>query len=199
MKPAIVDEEEIAAQADIESNTEDKAESLKPPLSPFDAQGRDVFCGYSFRGAKDDDSVFGDDEMADDTLELQSTREEEMGDINEARSSPNTSISTRPTSVDASLGHLSKDASMASVNSDIHQRQQSSGLESLVEDSPLQPAIELVPTTIGLPAPAEEDEWAMVENEGSEEYTRKGRLMHGSTFFSRGIADKCTCPFPSLR
>lgn len=185
MKPAILDSED----ADAEANADPKeSSSPKEPMSPVDEQGQDVFCGYSFRGERDADSVFGGDIV-----------DEEMEDIEEANmdqderhsSSRSASASTGPTSIEASLGHTSKDPSAISEN---HPRAQSSGLESLAEDAVLQPPIDLQTSLPELPAHTEEEEeWDVVEGEGpQEEYKGRGRLT-ARTFFARGIADKCKC------
>lgn len=196
MKPAVIDPEEIAAQADSESINQD-APTDKEPLSPVDDQGQDVFCGYSFRGPRDAHSIYaadeGDEEMAVSVEALSpavAIHDEDEPD-HEHSSSPSVSISTRPTSCEVSLGHMSKDPSAAS---DLHQRRQSStGLESLAEDAVLQPAADLQGSSSDLPAPVEEEEWDVVESEGpQEEYSRMGRMTRGPTFWSRGIADRCT-------
>jgi len=195
MKPAIADPEEVVVEADDTESASNEPKSKKEPLAPFDEQGRDVFCGYSFRGGKDDSSIQESDADMDEAEEHGEDIDvgDEAGSIHhDSHQSPSGSVSTRPTSVEVSLGHLSKDISMAS---DLHSRHQSTGLESLVEDNPAQPPMNIETSVSSLPAPVEEDEWDVVESEGpGEEYeyiVRRGRRFRGPTFFSRGIADKC--------
>lgn len=212
MSPVVIDpsEEEDSKATD----GDDAADKNLEPLPAFDEHGKDVFSGYSFRG--DQESVLDEDSVIDETTSkndnnMQDTKEheDEMQDViqdlpplaltpkrtrtsqDENQMSGCSSSSNATLLSDNEHGHSQQSTDPSSVehhqqpkpsNSHLSAQQQQSVLSD-VQNSPIDEE--------------QEEDWDLLENVVNVPTSRNGKrgLASSTSFFARGIPDKCECSY----